>query len=472
MTLDVAVINPPPPTPNCISKEGRCAGRGFLPLIHLTPLSLLYPAAVIEAQGHTVNVHDGVASGPLPATAIDADLVLVNISPASYTMDMEFVRAVKEQRKDTLVAALGTLATTRPDRIIADGADMVLRGEIESTVAEVTRRLVSGLNLVGVPGLSFRSGGRTVHGADSVRPDLDALPYPARHLIERDNYRFLFTGDITTSVLTGRGCPHRCTFCASSIINGTRTRDRDPRSIVEEIRYVHEHDGTTHFILYSDTFNASRRFVLRLCDELVREDMDIEWACNSRADGLDDEVLGRMSRAGCRHITIGAESGSDTILERACKGETTAVVHEAVDACSRAGIDALVYFIFGLPGETRQTVQETLDFAASLSTDFVMFSTATPYIGTPFAKEVGFDNDDLDVPRDEVNAIVDSDAIGITPQEIEDAVKESYIRFYMRPKALAHHASRIVRSPKMLGTTVTTAAGLARYVLGMDVSDE
>ncbi len=472
MTLDVAVINPPPPTPNCISKEGRCAGRGFLPLIHLTPLSLLYPAAVIEAQGHTVSVHDGIAYGPIPADAIDADLVLVNVSPASYTMDMEFVRAVKEQRKDTLVAALGTLATTRPDRILADGADIVLRGEIESTVAEVTQRLVSGKKLVGVPGLSLRSGNRIVHGADAVRPDLDALPYPARHLIERDKYRFLFTGDISTSVLTGRGCPNQCTFCPSRIVNGTRTRDRYPRSIVEEIRYVHESDGTSHFILYSDTFNASRRFVLDLCDELVRENMGIEWACNSRADGLDDDILGRMSRAGCRHITIGAESGSDAILERACKGETTAVVKEAVEACSRAGIDACMYFILGLPGETRETVQETIDFAASLSTDYVMFSTATPYIGTPFAKEVGFDNDDLDVPRDEVNAIVDSDVIGITPQEIEDAVKESYIRFYVRPNTLANHASRIVRRPKMFGSTVTTAAGMARYVLSMDVYDE
>lgn len=172
-----------------------------------------------------------------------------------------------------------------------------------------------------------------------------------------------------------------------------------------------------------------------------------------------------MSRAGCRYVNIGGESGSDMILSRARKGESTADIRSAVEACVRAGITPVVYFMFGLPGETRETVQETIDLALSIPTDHVIFKAATPLLDTPFAREVGMDDDDLTSPRDLVHAIVESEVVHVSSEEIEDLLREAFGRFFIRPGVLARHASRVARQPERLVYSSKAALGLLRYLL-------
>jgi radical SAM superfamily enzyme YgiQ (UPF0313 family) len=188
-------------------------------------------------------------------------------------------------------------------------------------------------------------------------------------------------------VLTSRGCPAGCKYCIKHVSYQWSVRLLSPERILQEIRILYGL-GIRNIHMYADLFTVNREQVMRLCELILREGLKIKWTCNSRVDYVDEEMLKVMGKAGCWMISWGIESGNEIILKKAAKGANPKKAHAALTWARNAGIKNWGYFIIGLPGETLETIRETIDLAKSLPLEIALFHVAAPYPGTPFFFEV------------------------------------------------------------------------------------
>jgi anaerobic magnesium-protoporphyrin IX monomethyl ester cyclase len=238
--------------------------------------------------------------------------------------------------------------------------------------------------LASIRGLGWRSSGEIVINRD--RPfikSLDDLPIPMHHLLPLDKYRMPMIKGPYSFVVTSRGCPAGCKYCIKHVSYQYAVRLRSPELLHEEIRRLYEL-GPRHIHMYADMFTVNRDQVVELCKLLIEKGPKITWTCNSRVDFVDEEMLGLMARAGCQVISWGIESANEAILKKAHKGYRMEQAPTALRWAKNAGIKNWGYFIIGLPGETVETIRETIALSRKLPLDIVLFHVAAPYPGTPF----------------------------------------------------------------------------------------
>jgi len=190
-----------------------------------------------------------------------------------------------------------------------------------------------------------------------------------------------------TFLVTSRGCTAGCKYCIKHVSYQWSTRLLSPERIMKELWVLHDL-GIHNIHMYADLFTISRDQVMGLCELIIKEGLKIKWTCNSRVDYVDEEMLKMMGKAGCWMISWGIESGNEMILKRAAKGADPKKARCALTWAKQAGIKNWGYFIIGLPGETVETIRQTIDFAKSLPVDLALFHIAAPYPGTPFFFEV------------------------------------------------------------------------------------
>ncbi|MBC7262671.1 MAG: radical SAM protein, partial [Chloroflexi bacterium] len=182
-------------------------------------------------------------------------------------------------------------------------------------------------------------------------------------------------------ILSSRGCPYNCSYCFKGIV-GRTYRQRSPGNIIAEIRQVIDQYGIRNFYFIDDLFTIDQRRLEAITEQLIREELDIRWQCLGRVDRVNAEILRKMYAAGCRRIHFGIESGNEEVLRRIGKGIKLEQVRQAVRWAQEAGIHVKGYFMLGLPGDTEETMQQTVDFAVELNLDEAMFSLTTPFPGT------------------------------------------------------------------------------------------
>jgi radical SAM superfamily enzyme YgiQ (UPF0313 family) len=282
--------------------------------------------------------------------------------------------------------------------------DFCVIGEGELTFVDLLRQLDSQHpRLAQVPGLALRASGRVVRTAP--RPaisDLDSLPYPARHLLEAGRYpatiRPLTDGTTSnTELIASRGCPYPCEFCSTKEFWGRKYRRHSATRVAAELAHL-QGSGFTNLYFDDDIFTIDRRWVLELCRLLVDQGRSIRWACGTRVDRVDQELLSRMKEAGCRYIYFGVESGDETIIEMQDKRASLRQVESAYDFMKDAGIYSSAALIFGLPGETWETAKRTVDWVRDrLRPDELWISKACCYPGTPLARKYGITAEDYEV---------------------------------------------------------------------------
>ena len=242
--------------------------------------------------------------------------------------------------------------------------------------------------LEGVKGLVWRRGEEIV--VNDMRPfirDLDDLPIPMHELLPLQQYRMPLIKGPFTFIVTSRGCPAGCTFCIKHVSYQYSVRLRSPEKIMEELWRL-KSLGIHNIHMYADLFTVNRDQVVELCELMIAEDIQIRWTCNSRVDYVDEEMLQLMGNAGCWFISWGIESGNEQILKHVRKGAYPDKAERALRWAKQAEIKNWGYFIIGLPGETEETIRETIDFAKKLPLDIALFHVAAPYPGTPFFFEV------------------------------------------------------------------------------------
>lgn len=239
-----------------------------------------------------------------------------------------------------------------------------------------------------IKGLVWRKDGAIVVNPD--RPfiaDLDDLPLPLYERLPLQKYLMPLIKGPFCFIVTSRGCPAGCTYCIKHVSYGPTMRLRSPARLMEEIRTLYEL-GVRHIHMYADLFTVNRSQVVGICNEIIASGLEISWTCNSRVDFVDREMLQLMARSGCAYISWGLESANKAILTHARKGVDADRARQSLQWAREAGIRNWGYFIIGLPGETVETIKETIAFSKSLPLDIALFHIAAPYPGTPFFKEV------------------------------------------------------------------------------------
>jgi hopanoid biosynthesis associated radical SAM protein HpnJ len=412
------------------------------------PTWLCYPAGMIDGSRVVDAPVQRLDLAACLEIAKDFDMVVMYTSTPTLAIDTATARAVKQQRPSTVTVLVGPHVSILPEESLrqSDGAiDLVCRGEFDYAI----RELCEGKEWDKVEGISFYEGGEVVHTPE--RPplkDLDALPFAAKVYhrdLPIDEYVIPHFLHPYVSIYSSRGCPSRCIYCLwPQTFSGRSMRCRSPQNVYEEVKWIVENIPQTREISFDDdTFTANishAREVARLIGPL-----GISWTINARAN-CDYETLKIMREAGLRHVVVGYETGSDRILKTIKKGVTVEQATRFTSDCKKLGLSIHGAFIMGLPGESRETINETIEFAKRLDLNSIQASIASPYPGTEFydlCLENGWIASDsfLDDSGHQKCVI---NYPHLSSAEIFDSVEQFYNRFYFRPKYILRSIGRMI----------------------------
>jgi anaerobic magnesium-protoporphyrin IX monomethyl ester cyclase len=421
--VDVLLVNPPAPDGGIWIRTQHRVGRRSREEMVWPQCSLAQLASMLQPE-YSVAVIDAIAermSWPEFETQLREKApkyYLTQATAPTLTNDMYGVMLARSIGARTM--AFGTHVTPMPVDTMRDypALDFILRGEPELTLrelldaldgraaqpewlAELFREtdplwqppaLADGTgadpDLSSIKGLVWRQQGEYRQNPDRpFIPRLDALPVPNYDLLPLSAYRMPLMNGPFCFVLTSRGCPAGCKYCIKHVSYQWSVRLLSPERVVEEIRVLHAR-GIRNIHMYADLFTVNREQVMGICELLLKENLKIRWTCNSRVDYVDEEMLALMGRAGCWMISWGIESGNELILKKAAKGANPNKARQALLWARNAGIKNWGYFIIGLPGETVETIRQTIDLAKALPLELAVFHVAAPYPGTPFFFEV------------------------------------------------------------------------------------
>ena len=378
--MNILLINPAP--------TGTLKATGVL----FPPLGLLYVAAFAEKQGHQVAVRDLAVRGKEEIDFKKYDVVGIS---TDTTRHRQALRIAKRAKTNGCTVVMGGPHSGYVDEEILSTkkVDFIVRGEGEVTFSELVGALgKTDRALHSIQGVSFLAEGAVVR--TSPRPfieDLDDLPLPARHLIALDDYqRTKIGGRPITPLITSRGCPYQCAFCASSHFWGTKIRMRSVASVLNEIAEIHHRYRFNAVAFVDDTFNLMPKRVIEICQGIVERELDLWWWCLSRIDLLlqNEAMVKEMVRAGAKSVFIGVESSSSKTLEELKKGFHVDETIQAVEMLKRNGLEIHASYILGGLHDTVKTIHDTIRFAKRLDTNVAQFAILTPYPGTAVYQQV------------------------------------------------------------------------------------
>ena len=424
------------------------------------PDYLARAVAVLEEAGHECVFLDAAAKDLPPAAveervrAFRPDLVVVHATTPSIACDLDHTRLAKEAAGGALTVMVGSHVSAEPEDTLRRGRgflDAVTRREYDYTLREVADRGID----AGVQGLSWRDGDEIVHNPD--RPpieDLDALPHPAWRHIDLEDYRDAGKLFPFLTLVGGRGCPAKCTFCQlPQVMYGHRYRTMSPGRVLEEIEYdLALFPHLKEIMFEDDTLTLSTHLdrLREICEGILERGLDrrISWSCNARPDLVDEPTLALMKRAGARMFCVGFEFGNDEMLRRIKKGIGTEKMREFARKAAAVGIRVHGCFMIGGPGETRETAWQTIRFAQELDIDTCQFTGVAAYPGTEYyewAKRNGYVvaedwTDWVDENREQRGVV---DIPGLSMREIEELVDQGLKGFYLRPRQMKNIARNL-----------------------------
>jgi anaerobic magnesium-protoporphyrin IX monomethyl ester cyclase len=369
------------------------------------PLGALYAAAVLREQGARVALFDAMvatseiewehaldAHRPRLAVLYEDSFNYLSKMCLSRMRDAALAMVDAARRRGVEVIVAGSDASDHPELYLARGARAVVVGEGEITLAQTVRALGEGHDLENVNGLCLRGDeGRTRRTRPrALLRDLDELPRPAWDLIDVERYRSMWHahhGYFSMNVATTRGCPYHCNWCAKPIY-GQRYTVRSVDSVVDEIAWLKAAFRPDHLWIADDIFGLKPGWIERFAALVKERDARIPFKCLLRADGVTPAIATALAEAGCQTVWMGAESGSQKILDAMEKGTTIAQIESAVRALRRAGIEVGFFLQFGYPGETLQDIEMTRAMVARCRPDDIGVSVSYPLPGTPFFERV------------------------------------------------------------------------------------
>ena len=430
------------------------------------PLGLAYMAAVLEQNNFEVTIIDSPVLNynhqNLKSELEAFQPTIVGIGSMTPTIEsaLKCAQTAKEATPNAEVIMGGPHATFADIEILSSekAVDVIVRGEGEETIVELAKQAP----LADIKGISFRKNGEIIQ--TPTRPfiqDLDALPRPAYNYLPMEKYNI--TGRNLLPIISSRGCPYACPFCVASQMFGQQFRARSPKNVLDEMEWLRNEYGAEGIAFQDDTLTFSKQRAIEICDGMIERKIGLHWGCGTRADVVTKEVLTKMSKAHCDETMFGVESGCQRMRDVLKKRVTTNQCENAIKWTKDAGIFVTVSVILGYPGETKETLQETLDFVRRVEPDDVWLCHATPYPGTCLREIVeknGWKMSDKWEIYNTMNPIFEDPKLPAA--EIAEMRRDFYNKFYS-PKYIARQAYRGYLKGNLYSKIMTRTA--ANYML-------
>ncbi|QEO18627.1 hopanoid biosynthesis associated radical SAM protein HpnJ [Acetobacter vaccinii] len=420
------------------------------------PTWLAQPAALVKGSRLIDAPPARMGMEPILEDVKNRDLVILHTSTPSFGKDVQVAQMLKDVNPNLKIGMVGAKVAVQPEESLLKGApiDFVARNEFDFTIKDIA----DGMDFKDVDGISWRNkNGEIVANRDrAMIEDMDSLPF-VTEVYKRDlrieDYFIGYLKHPYISIYTGRGCKSRCTFCLwPQTVGGHRYRTRSPQHVAAEIRLAMQYfPQVQEFFFDDDTFTDDLPRAEAIARELGK--LGVTWSCNAKAN-VPRDTLKVLRDNGLRLLLVGYESGNQQILHNIKKGMRVETAREFTKNCHELGIKIHGTFILGLPGETRETIQETIRFAQEINPHTLQVSLAAPYPGT-FLHQQATENGWLD----ESNAdLLDENGVQIAPlhyphlshTEIFGSVEEFYKKFYFRAPKIASILGEMITSPQMM----------------------
>lgn len=436
-----------PPYLDLYGKLNKAAGRYF-------PLGLGYIASFLRKYGsYSVQIYEPEAQSlsyaDLEKIIRDnrPDIVGLTCSTPNFFRAVRLALAVKNN-SDAKVIIGGVHASALPEFIAENYPeliDCVVVGEGEITMLELVRAYENNESIEGIKGIVHRSGNKTIR--TETRPfinELDSIPFPARDLIPQK----LFIPNLHNArhkscltLLTSRGCPFNCSFCASRIVSGKKYRTHSAEYVLEEIQMLKTDFNARQLLITDDTFTIDHERLEKICRGMIDKKIGLEWFCFSQVSSVNREMLSLMKKAGCYNIGFGIESGDEDILRKMGKPIKPEKALEAVRFANEIGMKTQAFYIFGTPGETKQQMVETIQFAKKVGATLAFFNMLVPYPGTKDFHHF-FSNIPLGKIEWEKFVAVGEECIltnsAVSQKEMEKLIASANLTYYMNPRRIAN----------------------------------
>ena len=431
------------------------------------PTWLAQPAAMVPGSRLIDAPARGLGLDDIVPLAGDYELAVLHTSTPSFRSDVRVAEALKSARPGLRIGMVGAHVAVSPEESLraSKAIDFVGRNEFDYTIQEVAE----GRPYSAIDGLSFRSNGHVIHNRErATLEDMDRLPFVTevyrRDLVIED-YFIGYLLHPYLSLYTGRGCRSHCTFCLwPQTIGGHRYRTRSAENVAEEIRRGKEYfPQVKEFFFDDDTFTDDLPRAADIAERLGK--LGVTWSCNAKAI-VPYESLKILKENGLRLLLVGYETGSQQILNNIRKGTRVDVARRFTEDCHKLGITIHGTFIVGLPGETQETIQDTIRFAREINPHTIQVSLAAPYPGTELYKQA-VENGWLEAQRlvsDDGVQIASLNYPHLSREEIFSALEEFYKRFYFRPKKMAEMTLEMLGSAEMLKRRLREGAEFARFL--------
>jgi len=428
------------------------------------PLGLAYLAAVLEKEDHQVKIIDaqieeretikredsflniGMSWQCLEEKIKDFNPEIVGISNLFSIQfpNVQKIAALIKKIKSIPVIVGGAHPSAAPEEVLKDkNIDFVIIGEGEYTLKDLLNCLQNRKDFGKLNGLAYKKENQVI-----IKPktryieDLDELPFPARHLLpmklyfrSQDLHSYYLKSRPYATVVTSRGCPGNCIFCSIHIVWGHTWRARSAEDVVDEIEFLAKEYGVREIHFEDDNITLDRPRMIQICQEIINRGIKVDWTTPNgvAVQTLDEELLIKMKESGCYHLFIGIESGNPQILHKVIRKNLS--LNKALTIAKilkKLKIKTSAFFVFGVPGETKETIRDSINFAKKLDLDDVWFSIATPYPGTDLyriAKEKGYAKLDEPVKLRPKLAVLNTP--WLSEKDLEKLRNRAYLEFQL-----------------------------------------
>jgi len=375
----------------------------------------------------------------------------ITSTTSSFFDGYEIAKLVKENFKEIKIIFGGVHPTAIYEKILRNfkEIDYIVIGEGEETIYQ----LLTSQDLENVKGVAFRKNGDVIFtGRRKLIEDLDTLPFPAYHKLKGfpSKYKlpiFNYPRSPSTTFLTSRGCPYSCSYCDRSVF-GPTFRAHSSDYLIEHLRFLKKNYNIRHINIYDDNFLLKKERVIDFCEKILKENLRITFNCIGRSNHLDEEVLKFLKKAGCWMINIGVESGDEELLKPHRTKPEVERIKEIVIKIKENGIRVKGLFMMAIPGETKETIEKTMEFACKNPFDDLNVTKFTPFPGTPIYEKIK-DYGDFEEDWSKMNCLnFVFIPKGFTKEELERYYDLFFKKFYGRPKMLINYFSMLWKSPE------------------------
>lgn len=402
-------------------------------------------------------------------------IVGISCSTSNFPYALEIARIARDTINPVIVIG-GAHASSLPKEIIKQymEIDIAVFGEGEKTMLELCQVIENGNDkdhYGNIKGIVYRERDTVI--MNPCRPwimELDKLPFPARDLVDMSWYRLhaqTSKGVFSSTIVSSRGCPFHCTFCASFRTMGRRYRFHSAEYTVREIEHLVEKYNVKFIEFRDDTFTLNKERVRKICELLIEKKLGVEWYCMGQVNTIDGDLLKLMKKAGCHTIAYGVESGDPQILKRIKKNIKLEQCVKALKESMKAGLRTSTFFILGNPGETKESIKKTIQFSIKLGATLTFFNVLVPYPGTEIFDELLRSGSLSAANWMDFVMVGDNPMLadtGLSKEDLQKYIIFAYLRYYLRPSQLIH-VFKEIKSFAELKEYIRGALGLLSLLL-------